>query len=116
MSFDNKGDKRDVSIRETESTPLLVDVNSFNNTTSEENSDTNINDGPNARMMIMITFPSLSQTQRSRKQSLQQVSSNLKHLSLSPLQNGLSFSRNYYYSVTQSGLKLRRYCYFIRQA
>ena len=38
----SKADEEDVSIRETESTPQLVDVNSFNNSrpTNEENSDT----------------------------------------------------------------------------
>ena len=36
----SKGDEQDVSIRETESTPQLVDVNNFNNSTNEENSDT----------------------------------------------------------------------------
>ena len=34
-----KTDEQDVSIRETESTPQLVDVNSFNNSTNEGNSD-----------------------------------------------------------------------------
>ena len=32
--------EQDVSIRDTKSTPQLVDVNSFNNSTNEENSDT----------------------------------------------------------------------------
>ena len=35
----SKADEQDVSIRETEPTPQLVDVNSFNNSTNEENSD-----------------------------------------------------------------------------
>ena len=35
-----KADEQDVSICETESTPLLVDVNSFNSSTNEKNSDT----------------------------------------------------------------------------
>ena len=43
VSFDNEGNKQDVSIRETESAPLLVGVNGQNYNTSEENSDTNIN-------------------------------------------------------------------------
>ena len=36
----SKADEQDVSICETKSTPLLVDVNSFNNSTNEESSDT----------------------------------------------------------------------------
>ena len=35
-----KVDEQDVNIHETESTPQLVNVNSFNNSTNEENSDT----------------------------------------------------------------------------
>ena len=36
----SKADEQDVSICETESTSQLVDVNSFNNSSNEENSDT----------------------------------------------------------------------------
>ena len=36
----SKADKQDFSIRDTESTPQCVNVNSFNNTTNEENFDT----------------------------------------------------------------------------
>ena len=36
----SKADEQDVNICETKSTPQLVDVNSFNNSTNEENSDT----------------------------------------------------------------------------
>ena len=36
----SKVDEQDVSIRDTESTPQLVEVNSFNNSTNEENPDT----------------------------------------------------------------------------
>ena len=35
----SKADEQNVSIRETESTPQLVDINSFNNSTNEKNSD-----------------------------------------------------------------------------
>ena len=48
MSLDNEGDTQDVSVRETESIQPLLDVNSFNNNTSEENSDTNVNDRSDA--------------------------------------------------------------------
>ena len=46
----SKADEQDVSILETESTPQLVDVNSFNNSTNEENSDTLKIDQMYARM------------------------------------------------------------------
>ena len=36
----SKADEQDASIREKESTPQLVDVNSFNNSTNKENSYT----------------------------------------------------------------------------
>ena len=36
----SKTDKQDVSIRETESIPQLIDVYGFNNSTNEENPDT----------------------------------------------------------------------------
>ena len=36
----SKADEQDVNIRETKSTSQLVDVNSFSNSTNEENSDT----------------------------------------------------------------------------
>ena len=36
----SKADEQDVSIRDTESSLQLVDVNSFNNSTNEENFDT----------------------------------------------------------------------------
>ena len=36
----SKADEQDVSIRETESTDQLVDINSFNISTNEENSNT----------------------------------------------------------------------------
>ena len=36
----SKAGEQDVSIRETESIPQLIDVYSFNNSTNEENSDT----------------------------------------------------------------------------
>ena len=42
LSFDNEENKQDICNRWTESTRLLVDVSSFNNITSEEDSDTNI--------------------------------------------------------------------------
>ena len=35
-----KANEQDTCIRETESTPQVADVNSFNNSTNEENSDT----------------------------------------------------------------------------
>ena len=60
---------------------LLVDFNSFNNNTNEENSYTIIYmiDEMQEKMM---TFPPLSQAQKSRKQLLQQIVNNLKYLSL----------------------------------
>ena len=36
----SKADEQDVSIRETESIPQLVNVNSFNNSTNKQNFDT----------------------------------------------------------------------------
>ena len=40
----SKADEQDVSIRETESTTQLVDLNSFNNSTNKDRSDTSKND------------------------------------------------------------------------
>ena len=55
----SKADEQDVSIRETESTLQRVDVNSFNNSTNEENSDTCTTKDRSDASKIMTTFPPL---------------------------------------------------------
>ena len=102
-----KADEQDGSIHETKSTPQFVDVNSFNNSTNEENSDTT-KDRSNASKND--DFPTFN------------VNSEIKKVIIAagpkqpegpypkdPLQSGRLFSRNYYQYLTPSGLKLRRF-------
>ena len=106
-----KADEQDVTSHETESTPQLVDVNNFNNSTNEENSD---------------TFKDRSDARKNDNYSTIIVNSEIKKAIIAegpkqpdgsfpkdPLESGRLFSTNYYHYVTQSSLKLQRYwlCY-----
>ena len=107
----SKADEQEVSIRETESTPQLVDVDRFNKSINEENfntttdrSDASKNDDfpaiiVNSEIKKAIIAAGPKQPERSFPKD--------------SLQSGRLFSTNYYHYVTQSGLKLQRYwlCY-----
>ena len=106
-----KADEQDVSIRETESTPQLVDVNSFNNSTNEGNSDTTKNRSDASKNDDFSTLIVNSEINKENiaagpKQPKGPFPKDL-------LQSGRLFSTNYYHYVAQSGLKLQRYwlCY-----
>ena len=107
----SKADEQDVSIRETESTPQLVDVNSFNNSTNEENSDTTKDRLDASRNDDFLTIIVNSEIKKAiiAPGPKQPEGPFPKY----PFQSGRLFSTNYYHYVTQSGLKLRRYwlCY-----
>ena len=75
----SKADEQDVSIRETESTSQLVDVNSFNNSANEENSHTT-KDRSDATKNDH--FPTIIVYSEIKKAIIAQVPNNLKHLSL----------------------------------
>ena len=53
----SKADEQEVSIPETESTPQFVDVNSFNNSTNEENFDTTVRFAPIQLFQFLRSFP-----------------------------------------------------------
>ena len=99
----SKADEQDVSIRETQSTFQLVDVSireRENSNTTKDRSDARINDDfstiiVNSEIQKTIIPAGLKQSEGSFPKD--------------PLQNGRSFSTNYYYFVTQSGLKLQKY-------
>ena len=86
---------------------LLVDVNSFNNGTNEENfnttkdrSDASKNDD----------FPTIIVNSEIKKAIIVAGPKQPEGLfPKDPLQSGRLFLTNYYHYVTQSGLKLRRY-------
>ena len=106
-----KADEQDVSIRETESTPQLVDFNSFNNSTNEENSNAtkDRSDASNN-----IEFSTIIVNTEIKKTSIAAGPKQPEGpFPKDSLQSGRLFSTNYYHYVTQSGLKLRRYwlCY-----
>ena len=107
----SKADEQDISIRETESTPHLVDVNSFNNSTKEENSDTTkdrLDASKNDDFPIIIVNSEI-------KKAI--IAAGPKQpkgpFPKDPLQSGRLFLTNYYHYVTQSGLKLQRYWLFL---
>ena len=107
----SKADEQDVSIRETESTPQLVDVNSFNNSTNEENSDTTKDRSDASKN---DDFPTIIVNSEIKKAIIAASPKQPEGpFPKYPLQSGRLFSTNYYHYVTQSGLKLRRYwfCY-----
>ena len=110
----SKADEQDVSIRGTESTPQLVDDNSFNNSTNEENSDTT-KDRSDARKND--NFPTIIVNSEIKKAI---IAADPKQpegpFPKDPLQSGLLFSTNYYHYVTQSGIKLEDIGYVIHQA
>ena len=106
-----KADEQDVSIRETESTLQLVDVNSFNNSTNEENSDTTKDRSDASKN---DDFPTIIVNSEIKKAIIAAGPKQPEGpFPKDPLQSGRLFSTNYYHYVTQSGLKLRRYwsCY-----
>ena len=74
-----KADEQDVSIRETDSTPQLVVVNSFNNSANEKNSDTTKDRSDTSKNDDFHTIIINSEI---KKQLLQQVPNKLKDLSL----------------------------------
>ena len=93
-------------ICETESTPQLVDVDSFNNSTNKENSDTtkdrsdaSKNDDDFSTIVVNSEI----------KKAI--IAASPKHpeapFPKDPLQSGRLFSTNYYHYGAQSGLKLR---------
>ena len=100
----SKADEQDVSICKTESTPQLVYVNSFNNSTNEENSDI-IKDRSDAtknddyRTIIVNSEIKRAIIAAGPKQPEGPFPKD-------PLQSGRLFSTNYYHYVTQSGLNL----------
>ena len=105
----SKADEQDVSIRETESTPQFVDVNSFNNNTdtTKDRSDASKNDD----------FPTIIVNLEIKKAIIAAGPKQPEGpFSKDPLQARRLFSTNYYHYVTQSGLKLRRYGYVFHQA
>ena len=75
----SKEDEQDVSIRETEFISQLVDVNSFNNGTNEENSDTT-KDKSNASKND--DFPTIIVDSEIKKAIITVGPNNLKDLSL----------------------------------
>ena len=98
----SKADEQDISIRETESTPQLVDVNSFNNSTNKKNFDTTKDKSDTSKN---DDFPTII------------VNSNIKKAIIAAgpkqpegpfpkdsLQSGCLFSTTYYHYVTQSSL------------
>ena len=106
----SKADEQDVSIRETESSPQLVNVNSFNSSTNEKNSDTtkgrsNASKNDNFPTIIVNSDSEI------KKAIIAQVPlNNLKDLSLKILSKAVVyFQQIITIYVTQSGLKLRRY-------
>ena len=106
-----KADEQDVSICETESTPQLVDVDSFNNSTNEENSDTTKDRSDTSKNN---NFPTIIVNLEIKKAIVAAGAEQLKgSFPKDPLLSGRLFSTNYYHYVEQSGLKLRRYwlCY-----
>ena len=107
----SKADEQDVSIRETESNPQLVDVNSFNNSTNEENSDTTKDRSGASKN---DNFPTIIVNSQIKKAIIPAGPKQPEApFPKDPLQSGCLFSTNYCHYVTQSGLKLRRYwlCY-----
>ena len=107
----SKADEQDVNIRETESTPQLVDVNNFNNSTNEVNSDTT-KDRLDASKND--DFPTIIVNSEIKKAIIAAGPKQPEGLfPKDPLQSGRLFSTNYYHYVTQSGLKLQIYwlCY-----
>ena len=99
----SKAAKQYVSIRETESTPQLVDVSireTENSDITEDRSDANKNDEfptivVNSEIKKVIIAASPKQTEGPFPKE--------------PLHSGRSFTTNYHHFVTQSGLKLQRY-------
>ena len=107
----SKADEQDVSIRETESTPQLVDVTIFNNSTNRENfnttkdrSDASKND--DFPIIIVNSVVKKAIIAAGPKQPKEPFPKD-------PLQSGRLLLTNYYHYVTQSGLKPRTYwlCY-----
>ena len=103
----NRADEHDVSIRETESTPQLVDVSireTENSDATKDRSDASKNDD----------FPTIIVNSEIKKSIIAAGPKQPEGtFPKDPLQSGRSFSTNYYNSVTQSSLKLQRYwlCY-----
>ena len=100
----SKADEQDVSIRETESAPPPVDVDSFNNNTNEENSDTTKDRSDASKN---DDFPTIIVNSEINKAIIaagpkQPEGPFPKDL----LQSSPIFSTNYYHYVTQSSLKL----------
>ena len=107
----SKADEQDVSICETESTHQLVDANSFNNSTNEENSDTTKDRSDASKN---DDFPTIILNSKIKKAIIAAGFKQSKgSFSKDPLQSGHLFSTNYYHYVTLSCPKLRRYwlCY-----
>ena len=112
VSLDNENDKQDINVCESESTSLVVEVNSFNNNSSEENFLTKINDRSNASNNN--DFPDIIANSEIKKAIIAARPKQSKRLfPKDPLQHGCWFSTNYDYCVAQRGLKLQRYwlCY-----
>ena len=99
----SKADDHDVSIRERESTPQLVDVSireTENSDTTKDRSDASKNDD----------FSTIIANSEIKKAIVAAGSKQPEGpFSKDPLQSGRSFSTNYYHFVTQSSLKLRKY-------
>ena len=96
----SKADEQDVSNRETESTPQLVDVVSIRGTdhsdTTKDRSDASKNvNFSNVIVNSEITKAIIAAGPKQPKGPFPEV----------PLQSGRSFSTNYYHFATQSGLK-----------
>ena len=92
MSLDNEENMQDGSIRKTESTPSLVDVNSFNNNIGKKipiligRSDATKNDG----------YPASIENSEIKKAIIAACPKQPKGLfPRDPLPNGRSFSTNY---------------------
>ena len=90
----SKSDEQYVSNRETKSTPELVDVNSFNNSTNEENSNTTKDRSDASKN---DNFPTIIVNSEIKKAI---IAAGRKQPD--PLQSGCLFSTNYYHYVTQS--------------
>ena len=103
----SKVDEQDVIIRETESTPQLVDVSirdTVNSDTIKDRLDTSKNDD----------FPTIIVNSEIRKALIAAGPKQSEGpFPKDPLQSGRSFLTNYYHSETQSSLKLQKYwlCY-----
>ena len=97
----SKADEQDVSIRETESTPQLVDVSTRETEISDTTEDRSVASKNDDFSKIIVNSEI--------KKAI--IAAGPKHsegpFPKDPLQSGGSFSTNYYHFVTQSGLKLQ---------